>query len=200
MKSLFLLGACLLLLGPETQAAVYTTGVAINLYGANPPTISAWSQPNLGGDGAELALNISQTNTLTPTSYTVGDSHIWHLVTTGIPIDQAFTTSGNDFANSITGTLNGSIHLTNGQTFMLAFWMGPPTGPEASPSQRYGWANIQYTTQSGLVLLSSAIDDTGNGIVAGSFTSIPEPAVAITAPLFAMVASLSRPRRAQHLA
>lgn len=77
----------------------------------------------------------------------------------------------------------------SGDTFDIAYWhddtnyalyhTGPntlddPTANAVVPGSQIGWAELTVT-DTGIVLDASAADLSGNGIIAGSYSSIPEP-------------------------
>ena len=161
----------------QARADVYTTGVALNFAGAGG-NVSAWTQPNLGGDGAIVSLTIDDNFELRPTAYSVGIGHVWYSVTPGTVIDPAFATSAPAFVNSFTGYLGGRIQLAVGQSFLLGFWLDANGNSTPGSGDRFGWASFTYQ-QSGIILNSSAIESTGAGIIAGTTTAVPEPSTAI---------------------
>ena len=158
----------------EARADVYTTGVGLNFAGA-AGNVSAWTQPNLGGDGAIVSLVIDDNFELRPTAYSVGIGHIWYSVTAGTIIDPAFATSAQPFVNAFTGYLGGRIQLHDGQSFLLGFWLDANTNSVPGSGDRFGWARFTYILPTGIVLNDSAIESTGAGIIAGTTTAVPEP-------------------------
>lgn len=193
-----LLAACIVgLCATVSKAAVYTTSFAIaGSPAANPvpAELRATTQPLMGGDGAYLQVTIDGTLKLHPSSYTLGIPHTWYVVSQGTVIDPAWISSATPFASSATADLSGSLQLTNGKIFIMGFWLDngnstPGTG------DRFGWAKIQYTTASGLVLLDNAIDDSGYGIIAGTTTAVPEPSLPVLTAAGAAGLLLKRKRR-----
>ena len=160
----------------EARADVYTTGVALNFAGAGG-NVSAWTQPNLGGDGAIVSLVIDDNFELRPTAYSVGIGHVWYSVTAGTIIDPAFAASAQPFVNAFTGYLGGRIQLHNGQSFLLGFWLDANTNGVPGSGDRFGWARFTYISPTGIVLNDSAIESTGAGIIAGTTTAVPEPSM-----------------------
>ena len=140
--------------------------------------MSAWTQPNLGGDGAIVSLTIDDNFELRPTAYSVGIGHVWYSVTSGTVIDPAFAASAPAFVNAFTGYLGGRIQLAVGQSFLLGFWLDANANGTPGLGDRFGWASFTYN-QSGISLNSSAIESTGTGIIAGTTTAVPEPSTAI---------------------
>ncbi len=159
------------------RADVYTTGVALNFAGA-AGNVSAWTQPNLGGDGAIVSLSIDDNFELRPTAYSVGIGHVWYSVMPGTIIDPAFTASAPPFVNAFTGYLGGRIQLVVGQSFLLGFWLDANGNGMPGLGDRFGWASFTYSP-SGIILISSAIESTGTGIIAGTTTAVPEPSTPI---------------------
>jgi len=157
------------------MASVYTNGVAMDIYGPSPMTISAWTQPNLGGDGAILDLAIDPGNILRPTAYSIGIGHAWYGVSSGTVVDATFASTATPFANALTADLSGHITMSVGSMFLLGFWLDEYENNIPGPGDRFGWAALKYTGSS-LVLVDSAIDDSATGIIAGTTTVVPEPA------------------------
>ncbi|HEY2800621.1 MAG TPA: hypothetical protein VGI85_08510, partial [Chthoniobacterales bacterium] len=157
----------------QARADVYTTGVALNFAGT-AGDVSAWTQPNLSGDGAIVSLAIDNNLELRPTNYSVGIGHVWYSVTPGTIIDPAFAVSAPPFVNAFTGYLGGRIQLEVGQSFLLGFWLDANGNSTPGLGDRFGWASFTYSA-SGLSLLSSAIESTGTGIIAGTTIAVPEP-------------------------
>lgn len=162
-----------IIFGMKARADVYTTGVALN-FANDSGTVSAWTQPNLSGDGAIVSLTINSNLQLQPTLYSVGIGHVWYSVQANTVIDPAFAMSAPPFVNAFTGYLGGRIQLALGQTFLLAFWLDENINSTPGPGDRFGWARFSYTA-SGLSLVNSAIESTGTGIIAGTTTAVPEP-------------------------
>ena len=162
-----------LLLSAGAKADIYTTGVAFNFTG-NSGGVSAWTQPNLGGDGAIVSLAINDSLQLKPTAYSVGIGHVWYSVTPGTAIDPAFAASAPAFVNAFTGYLGGTIELGPGYTFLLGFWLDANGNGTPGLGDRFGWASFTYN-QSTLHFNSSAIESNGIGIIAGTTTEVPEP-------------------------
>ena len=165
---------CMIALSLSARADVYTTGVALNFAGAGG-NVSAWTQPNLGGDGAIVQLTIDDNFELRPTAYSVGIGHVWYSVTAGTVIDPAFALSAQPFVNAFTGYLGGRIQLHNGGSFLLGFWLDANGNGTPGSGDRFGWASFTYVSPTGIVLNSSAIESTGTGIIAGTTTAVPEP-------------------------
>jgi PEP-CTERM motif len=157
----------------RVRADVYTTGVALSFAGA-AGNVSAWTQPNLGGDGAIVSLTIDDNFELTPIAYSVGIGHVWYSVMPGTIIDPSFTTTAPPFVNAFTGYLGGRIQLVVGQSFLLGFWLDANGNGMPGSGDRFGWASFTYNP-SGIILISSAIESTGTGIIAGTTTAVPEP-------------------------
>ena len=164
----------ILLFAHLARADVYTTGVALNFAGAGG-NVSAWTQPNLGGDGAIVSLAIDDNFELRPTAYSVGIGHVWYSVIVGTIIDPAFAASAQPFVNAFTGYLGGRIQLHDGQSFLLGFWLDANANGVPGSGDRFGWARFTYILPTGIVLNGSAIESTGTGIIAGTTTAIPEP-------------------------
>ena len=163
---------------------VYTTGVALN-FASDQGNISAWTQPNLGGDGAIVSIAIDNNLVLSPTAYSVGIGHVWYSVTQGTAIDSAFASTEPAFVNAFTGDLSGRVQLALGQTFLLGFWLDANGNGNPGSGDRFGWARLTYNS-SGLSLVNSAIESTGTGIIAGTTTVVPEPSI-FSLFLFALI-------------
>ncbi len=172
---IYVLAVSLLFVNARAKGDVYTTGVASNFSGGQG-LISAWTQPNLSGDGAIIGVNIDNSNVLTSTTFSVGIGHVWYSVMPGTIIDPAFALAAPAFLNAFTGA-HGQIQLTLGQTFLLGFWLDANGNAVPGLGDRFGWASFTYNT-SGLSLVSSAIESTGTGIIAGTTTAVPEPSTA----------------------
>jgi hypothetical protein len=153
----------------SAQTGIYTTGVRYTA-----PFLSAWTQPNTSGDGAELILAISPSNVLSATNYSVGIGHVWYSVQPGTILNTSWASTATPFANAITGDLSGRISLTLGQPFLLGFWLDATSNPAPAAGDRFGWAELMLTT-SGLQLIRSATEPSGMGLVAGTTTVVPEP-------------------------
>ena len=179
-----MIAVLLVLFNARAHATVYTTGVALN-FASGQGSISAWTQPNLSGDGASILIAIDSNLVLRPTNYSVGIGHVWYSVTPGTAIDSAFAASAPAFANAFTGDLSGRIQLSLGQTFLLGFWLDANGNSNPGSGDRFGWARFTYNS-SGLSLVDSAIESTGTGIIAGTTTVVPEPS---TVWLFLVVAA-----------
>lgn len=179
-----LIAILLVVLNASAQGNVYTTGVALS-FASGQGNISAWTQPNLGGDGAIVSIAIDNHSVLSPTAYSVGIGHVWYSVTQGTAIDPAFAASAPAFVNSFTGDLSGRIQLALGQTFLLGFWLDANGNSNPGSGDRFGWARLTYNS-SGLSLVNSAIESTGTGIIAGTTTVVPEPSI-ICLFLFALI-------------
>jgi hypothetical protein len=177
----------------RASGSVYTTGVALN-FASGTGSITAWTQPNLSGDGAILSIAIDNNLVLSPTGFSAGIGHVWYSVAPGTAIDPAFAASAPQFANSFTNNLSGQIQLSLNQTFLLGFWLDANGNGVAGAGDRFGWASFTYNA-SGLNLNGSAIENTGAGIIAGTTTVVPEPAT-ISLCLFALIAFCVASRRA----
>ena len=191
-RLLSILCAAFCFLAAPSDASVYQTGVALN--GDN---LTAWTQPNLSGDGCGLVLGIDPNLVLRARAFTVGIAHIWYSVAPGTAIDPAFIGTTPPFANSLTGDVSGTIQLTLGGTYLLGFWLDSAgSGHIPGPGDRFGWARLTYTA-SGLSLVNSAIEDTGTGIYAGTLNVVPEPASVwlLLWPLLAVAITASRRRQ-----
>lgn len=170
---IYFLALSLCFIADRAQGNVYTNGVALD-FADGHGSISAWTQPNLGGDGAIIGIAIDSNLVLMPTSYSIGIGHVWYSVTPGTVIDPAFAASAPAFVNAFTGDLSGRIQLTLDQTFLLGFWLDANGSGAPGLGDRFGWANFTYDS-SGLSLNSSAIESTGVGIIAGTTIAVPEP-------------------------
>jgi len=158
------------------SATVFTSSVSLvaPVLGSPPNgqpgfEIQAWTQPNNSGDGAFLDMTISPGLVLSPYDYTVGIAQRWY----GANFGDAFTIADHSnfptFADTLTNPVElASIQLSVGEDFYLAFWLvdGPPG---------LGWAHLQLTSPTSLVLLGNAIDNSGAGIYVGTTTVVPEP-------------------------
>ena len=198
LKSIiYLLAVSLCLINARAKGDVYTTGVALN-FGGGQGSVSAWTQPNLGGDGAIIGISIDNNLVLRPTAFSIGIGHVWYSVAPGTVIDPAFAASAPAFANAFTGDLSGHIQLTLNQTFLLGFWLDANVNAVPGPGDRFGWASFRYNA-SGLSLLGSAIESTGAGIIAGTTTVVPEPSTVclLFSALAAAMTYLSCRRRRQ---
>jgi hypothetical protein len=156
-------------------ATVFTSSVSLLPNAPFPPNgqpgfeIQAWTQPNNSGDGAFLDMTISPGLVLSPYDWTVGIAHKWY----GANLGDAFTIADHSsfplFADTSTYPVTlGNMQLSVGEDFYLAFWLvdGPPG---------LGWAHLQLTSPTSLVLLGNAIDNSGAGIYVGTTTVVPEP-------------------------
>ena len=160
-------------------ANVFTSSVSIHTAFFPPPNqpgweIQAWSNPNNTGDGGFLDLTISNL-VLSPYNGTVGIGHIWYNVGNGAAVDPALVSTGTPFyaltPRTVPPWTPGNIQLSLGQDFYLGFILEEGF----SNTFRYGWAHLQLTSPTTLVLLGNAIEDSGSGIIAGTMTVVPEP-------------------------
>ena len=70
------------------------------------------------------------------------------------------------------GSLNG-YQLTLNQPFLIGMDMVYVPGLNVT-AERFGWARLKYTT-TGLQIIDQATALSGNGIIAGTTTVLPEP-------------------------
>lgn len=193
-----LVTAALSLSAASTDAAVYNSGVTLGNYVDNQRLLSAWTEP--AGDsnryGAEIGLAIDGSLVLTPTVYTVGIGHVWYSVTHGTAVDPAFATTAPVFLNAFLPSVRGSVQMTPGTPFLLGFWLDRTQDQIPGAGDRFGWAELEYTSSSGLILRDSAIEGTGAGIIAGTTIAVPEPSILCPA-LASLVCCMSRRRHAQ---
>ncbi|MEP7014571.1 MAG: hypothetical protein ABI925_03945 [Verrucomicrobiota bacterium] len=171
--SIHLLAISFLLTCTPASAFVYTTGVS-SAFDNGQGIIQAWTQPNLSGNGAGILCSIDSNLNLRPNNFTVGIGHVWYSVSSGTVIDPQFAMTAQPFANSFTGYLGGQIQMTLGGTFLLGFWLDANGNQGAGSGDRFGWASFRYDA-TGPTLLSSAIESTGAGIIAGTTAAVPEP-------------------------
>ena len=160
---------------PCLYANVYTTSVQLGQYGST--SIAAWTAPNLSGDGAFLSYAIDTNGVLRPIAGSVGIGHVWYTVNQGTAIDASFATSSPSFFSAFSPNYSNRISMTVNQSFLLGFWLDEHHDqiPVPDSGDRYGWARLHYTG-SNLVLESSAIDDSGSGIFAGTTLVVPAAA------------------------
>ena len=85
--------------------------VALN-FGGGQGSVSAWTQPNLSGDGTIASVVIDNNLVLRPTAFSIGIGHVWYSVAPGTVIDPAFAATAPAFANAFTGDLSGQIQLS----------------------------------------------------------------------------------------
>src|SRR5207247_5042053 len=115
--SIWLIAMLVVSVSARARGDVYTTGVALN-FASGQGNISAWTQPNLSGDGAIIGIAIDNNLVLMPTAYSVGIGHVWYSVASGTVIDPAFAASAPAFVNAFTGDLSGRIQLALNQIFL----------------------------------------------------------------------------------
>jgi hypothetical protein len=93
------------------------------------------------------------------------------------------------FLDSSTWEAN-SLSIWVNQVFYLGFWVEGVL----DYSDTYGWASLVWNGTS-LTLLDSAMETTGVGLYAGTYTPVPEPATAGLAWIGLAACVLRRTRR-----
>jgi hypothetical protein len=145
------------------------------------------------GDGAGVAMDLTPNNavsaTLQAVNGTAGAWHIWFAVPFGAPVDAATMASSVPFLDSSTWEAN-SLSIWVNQVFYLGFWVEGVL----DYSDTYGWASLVWNGTS-LTLLDSAMETTGVGLYAGTYTPVPEPATAGLAWIGLAACVLRRTRR-----
>lgn len=171
-------------------AAIFTPSASVT----NPPTLflapppppnqpgfelRAWLQPNADDpfNDADLWLTINSNLVLSSYSQILDPGAAWYSVTNGTALNSAFRSTATPFANNFGSLSSGQIPLAVGQDFYLGFYV-----QILGPHDLYGWAHLQLTSPSSLILLGSATENGGLGIIAGTTTAVPEPsALCLTA-------------------
>ena len=179
-------------------ASVYTNGFALDAGDAVMGLwyLSAYTQPNLGGNIANFTV-ISDTNKMLYPWSAWGVPGIWYGVNQGSLLNANYVSIGTPFANSWDYGTYGSIPLTIGVPFILGFWLDANGDAAPDDGDRYGWAKLKpitYPSPVGisLTLVSSAITDSPYGIFAGTTTTAPEPSSAALMALVLLPAGLRR--------
>jgi hypothetical protein len=160
----------------KATGAVYQNSVRITAFGGGFPAdyeIEAWTQPNFGGFGAGLDVDIDQSGVMTPVNYTIGIIHAWYAVGFGTLLTPAYASTHTPFASSLTFS-GGSIQTTLDVPFYLGFWLDANNSHSPELGDCFGWALLKRTT-AGLTLVDNAIENQGTGIRVGTTTQVPEP-------------------------
>ena len=164
---------------PRTEAAVYTTGVSFQ-GSQSSYQLGGWSLPNATGNGALIRVFLSNTQ-LSAVSVSLGIGSLWYQVSEGALIDPGLVATAAPFIGVYGQLFQGQpIQATLGEPFYLGFWLNSwEAEPNTFFDDRFGWAKLRvegsFATGTRLELLSSAIEDSGRGITAGSFVAVPEP-------------------------
>lgn len=90
------------------------------------------------------------------------------------------------------GYLGGSIQTELNVPFLLGFWLDANEDEIPNLDDRFGWARLERNNANTLVLLDSAIEDTGVGIYAGTLQPVPEPASILLAAFGLLALLLTR--------
>jgi hypothetical protein len=161
----------------SSQADLFTPGAYFGTLGTDYG-IGASTLPDGQGDGAAFEMGLDLSNLAMPilqsVSYsgTIGIGHAWYETTINTVIDEAFATSTPYFYR---GAISGDIQITLSLPFYLAFWLDANESGSPDVGDVYGWAELVWDG-SELQLLDSAAENDGVGIIAGTYTQIPEPA------------------------
>jgi len=200
VKALSVVLALVGLSAPLLKAAVFadfSVSPSTTTFGAT--TFSTLSQQ---GVGYAVSLDVSVVQVgpqrqLRPITGTVGSPHSWYVVSQGTAFDPTWISTATPFASVPAGqptSFNGSLPLTNGTVFFMGFWLD--TGDNIpGAGDGFGWAKIQYTTSSGLVLLDTAVENSGHGIIVGTTTVVPEPSLHLLTAMGAAGLLFKRKRR-----
>ena len=128
------------------------------------------------GGGAYLLVSIEYDQVTSPNhavlhaeTYTVGVGHRWYESWQGCWFDAPYAASTVPFASNHGDYFEGSMQIMPFQPFYLAYALG-----EIEERSEFGWAMFMYDMDD-LLLLDSAQEDQGVGIIVGTTTALPEP-------------------------
>jgi hypothetical protein len=111
---------------------------------------------------------------LEPYTGTAGIAHVWYETVVNTVIDADFATTAPSFFNAFDFSV-GQIEMSIYETFFVAFWLDATSSGIPDANDVYGWAELMWNGTD-LLLLDSAAENSGVGIIAGQYQVVPEPA------------------------
>lgn len=180
-KTLLLTATLHLLLGVNapSHAALLNPGAGISGVSTNYTLSGNTGTP----DGAGIFVNIDILSPtaafLRPENGTVGIGHIWYETSADTVIDPDFIAATTPFYSifDISNT-SGEIQMLQNQSFLTAFWLDTNSSSTTDANDVYGWAELVWNG-SELLMVDSAAENSGLGIIAGQHQAVPEPATAV---------------------
>ena len=192
-----------------SQGTIVTGNIIFSQPAAAPPGtyLQSTAYPGDAGGFFVLSLNTIGTGQYRLAAYGIAEVYSVHSVTQGLSLTPAYI-SGNTplLSNSGNPSSQYDFSLGVGQSMLFGYWdnaiylggssmPGAPGNPAPDIYDAYGWFRLSRTV-SGLIISDSATA-LGNGIIAGTYTAVPEPgcaALLITGALLALFRTKQRPR------
>jgi len=171
--------------GPLYGAQVYDSGFTLDhrfeyvsgpvgIITINEECISVWSQPNWSGWYGSTSLDFDGSNFLGPGLTLLDPPFSWYTVNEGQVIDAALVATTTPYVSNCGPYNPTTLTLSIGDRFLLGVWLDADDNNTTSAGDCYGWVRLERTA-TGLNLVDSGVADSGVGIIAGTFETVPEP-------------------------